>query len=377
MSALRIVQVTTQTTGGPAEHAAEVAIGLAARGHDSHVVGPITPRTDEARARGVTWHDVPVVSKRDLRGGLASARQLRRLRPDVVHLQDRRAGWLGRGLAPALRARDRRVGVVYTLHGVADGLSDLVAGNARAAARRRRDRWYYLTGERAITRWGGGRVVVPSQAVAAYAVEHVGLPRGIVDVVPNGVDPARFAATATRDDARPSAVWVGVLAAVKRTDLLLDAVAAVPGLRLVVVGDGPLRADVERRCATPDLTGRVELAGWVDDPAGALSRADLYVLTSDAENCPLSLLEAMASGLPVVATAVGGVPEVVRDGVDGVLCPAGDGAAVAAALGSLADDPDLRRRMGASARQRVVDGYTLDHCVDGLLASYAKSREAD
>jgi glycosyltransferase involved in cell wall biosynthesis len=376
MTALRIVQVTTQQTGGPAEHAVDVAVGLAARGHDSHVVGPRTARTDAATAAGVTWHDVPVVSKRDLAGGVASAQRLWALRPDVVHLQDRRAGWLGRTLAPALRARDRRVGVVYTLHGVADGLSDLVGGNARAGVRRRRDRWYYLTGERLVTRWGGGRVVVPSAAVAAYAVEHVGLRPGIVDVVANGVDPARFraAAASTASTSDPVAVWVGVLAPVKRVDLLLDAVAAVPGLRLLVVGDGPLRGEVERRCAGPDLAGRVELAGWVTDPSPLLAEADLYVLTSDAENCPLSLLEAMATGLPVVSTAVGGVPEVVRDGVDGLLAPAGDRGAVTAALARLAADPALRARMGRSARQRIRDSYTLDHCLDGLLDSYATSR---
>ena len=370
---MRIVQVITQTVGGPAEHAVDVAVGLAARGHDSHVVGPRTARTDTATAAGVTWHDVPVVSKRDLRGGVASARQLRALRPDVVHLQDRRAGWLGRALAPALRGREGRTGVVYTLHGVADGLSDLVAGNARAGERRRRDGWYYLTGERAITRWGGGRVVVPSIAVATYAVEHVGLPPRIIDVVPNGVDPARFdGSRAPTGD--PVAVWVGVLAPVKRVDLLLDAVAEVPRLRLLVVGDGPLRGEVDRRLAASDLAGRAEVTGWVDDPAALLAMADLYVLTSDAENCPLSLLEAMATGLPVVATAVGGVPEVVRDGVDGLLCPAGDVAAMTGALGRLAAEPYLRRLFGAAARDRILDEYTLDHCLEGLLASYAASR---
>ena len=98
------------------------------------------------------------------------------------------------------------------------------------------------------------------------------------------------------------------------------------------------------------------------------------MLTSAAENCPLSLLEAMASGLPVVATAVGGVPEVVRDGVDGLLCPAGDTDAVTDAIGRLASDPSLRARLGAAARERILDRYTLDHCLDGLLASYADSR---
>lgn len=371
---MRVVQVLTQTTGGPAEHAVDVAVGLAGRGHDSHVVGPRPARAGTAEAAGVTWHEVPVASKRDLAGGTAAVRRLWSLRPDVVHLQDRRAGWLGRGLAPALRARDRRVGVVYTLHGVADGLSDLVAGNARAAERRRRDRWYYLTGERAVTRWGGARVVVPSAAVARFATDHVGLPGDVVDVVPNGIDPDRYAGDRPARDGDPTAVWVGLLGPVKRVDLLLDAVAAAPGLRLDLVGDGPLRTEVEARVARPDLRERVEVAGWVDDPSARFARADVYVLTSAAENCPLSLLEAMASGLPVVATAVGGIPEVVRHGVDGLLCPAGDGAAVAAALATLAGDAGLRRRMGAAARQRILDGYTLDHCLDGLTTSYRASR---
>ncbi|HEU5038712.1 MAG TPA: glycosyltransferase family 4 protein [Nocardioides sp.] len=372
MTGLRVVQVLTQDTGGPADHAVDVAAGLAARGHDSHVLGPRTPRTAAAVAAGVTWHELPVASKRDVGGAAAAARRLDALRPDVVHLQDRRAGWLGRGLAPVLRRRGC-VGVVYTLHGVADGLSDLVAGNARVARRRRRDRLYYLTGERLVTRWGGSRVVVPSAAVARYAVEHVGLPRHVVDVVPNGVDAERYA-VATPDRPRPRAVWVGVLAPVKRLPLLLDAVAEVPALDLQVIGDGPLRDAVASRAARADLVGRVELAGRVADPAPYLADADLFVLTSGAENCPLALLEAMASGLPVVSTAVGGVPEVVRDGVDGLLCPADDRDALAAALRRLAGDAGLRTRMGASARRRVLDGYTTDHCLDGLEASYYASR---
>ncbi|WP_395692773.1 glycosyltransferase family 4 protein [Nocardioides sp.] len=370
----RVVQVLTQDAGGPVDHAVDVAVGLAGRGLDSHVLGPWTPRTETAREAGVTWHELEVASKRDVRGAARAGRRLLALRPDVVHLQDRRAGWLGRGLAPALRSRRSGVGVVYTLHGVADGLSDLVAGNARAGVRRRRDRALYLTGERLVSRWGRCRVVVPSRAVARYAVEQVGLPPGVVDVVPNGVVAERYA-RARPDGVPPRAVWVGVLAPVKRVGLLLDAVAEVPQVRLRVVGDGPLRDEVADRCARPDLADRVELTGWVAEPATCLADADVFVLTSAAENCPIALLEAMASGLPVLSTAVGGVPEVVRDGVDGLLVPADDPTALTAALRTLADDAGLRARLGASARRRILDGYTLEHCLDRLLVSYDASRE--
>ncbi|GAB2459193.1 glycosyltransferase family 4 protein [Nocardioides hungaricus] len=361
------MQVTTQAVGGPVDHAVDVAAGLARRGHDSHVVGPPTARTPLAEAAGATWHPVSVASKRDAAGALAAAHLLRSLRPDVVHLQDRRAGWLGRLLAPALRP----AGVVYTLHGVADGLSDLVAGNALAGRRRRRDRLYYLHGERAVTRWGRARVVAPSAAVARYAVEHVGLAPEVVDVVPNGVDPARFD-LADPTGEPPTVVWVGGFDPVKRVDLLLAAAAEVPDVRVLLVGDGPLRRDVAAAAAR--LPGRVELAGRVADPRPHLARADVFALTSAAENCPLALLEAMATGLPVVATAVGGVPEVVRDGVDGLLRPSGDRAALAGALATLAADPALRARTGRSARSRIEDGYTLDHCLDGLTATYQEAR---
>ncbi len=370
---MRVVQLLTQSVGGPPDHAVDVAVGLVERGVESHVIGPVCPRTEEARARGVTWHPLEMVHKTDLRGGLAVLRRLRSLHPDIVHLQDRRAGWLGRGLSRLLGG----AGIVYTLHGVADGLSDLVAGNALVGTRRRRDRWYYLTGERLVTRWGQARVVVPSAAVGRFAIEHVGLAPGIVDVVPNGVDADRFVPArelADPADAPPTALWLGVLADVKRIELLLDAVALVPDLRVLVAGDGPLWDEVTRRAAAPALAGRVTLLGRVTDPAPLFARAHFFTLTSAAENCPLAMLQAMACGLPVVATAVGGIPEVVREGREGLLCPADDTRAVAGALAALSADPALRATMGAAARERILAGYTLDHCIDGLLASYAKAR---
>lgn len=368
---MKVVQLLTQTEGGPADHAADVAAVLARRGHDSHVVGPPSRATERVRSAGVTWHELHMTGKTDLRGGRDVVRRLRTLAPDVLHLQDRRAGALGRVLAPTLR----RTGIVYTLHGVADGLSDLVAGNVRAAPRRRRDPLYYLTGERALTRFGGGRVVVPSTAVARFAVEHVRLPGAVVDVIHNGVDTDRFRPRAAGEpsDGPLRVVWLGALAPVKRLDVLLGALGRTPGAVLRVIGDGPERPAVERLVRTLGLSDRVTLVGHRDDPSDELARGQVFALTSAAENCPLALLQAMASGVPVVASRVGGVPEVVRDGVDGLLVEAGDEAALASALGRLAADRDLRSRLGDAGRRRVRDGFTLDQCVDGLLVSYARA----
>ncbi len=381
----RVVQVLTQTHGGPVDHAVDVAVGLAARGHDSHVVGPAGPGTARAVDAGVVWHEVAASSKRDLRGLVRLARRLHRLEPDVLHLQDRRAGWVGRVLAPVLR----RTRVVYTLHGVPDSLSDRVGGNLRVAPTRRRDALYYLHGERWVTRWSGAEVVSPSAAVAAYAVEHVGLAPGRVHVVANGVDPLRFRPGPTVDpdpdagpDAGPGAgpdvglvvAWIGSLEPVKGLDVLVDALERVDGVRVLLAGDGPQRAHLEARLADAGLGGRVEVLGRVADPTTVLGRAGALVLTSLAESCPLVLLQAMASGLPVVATTVGGVAEVVREGRDGLLVAPGEAADLAAALAALRDDPDRRVRMGRAARQRVRAAYTLDHCLDGLEAVYAGSR---
>ncbi|MFB9311838.1 glycosyltransferase family 4 protein [Nocardioides plantarum] len=366
---MRIVQVLTQTTGGPADHVVDVAAALAARGHDSHVVGPASERRTELAAAGVTWHTASMGHKLDGRGAAAIVSQLRRLCPDVVHGQDRRAGWIVRGLGPVLRAR-----CVYTLHGVPDGLADLVEGNVRAAPRRRRDRLYYLWGERLVTRWSGGVVVVPSEAVARYAVAHVGLPDRLVHVVHNGVDPAAWVpAEADRVGADGSLVvaWVGLLGTVKRVDVLLRAVEQVPGISVLLAGDGPLRDEVEREVHRRGLDGRVRMLGMVADVRPVLGAADLFVLTSAAENLPMALLQAMSSGLPSVVSAVGGVPELVRHDVEGWLVPAGDVAATAAALAHALVHRSELAAMGARARARVIDGWTLDQCVDRLVDVYA------
>ena len=353
---MRVWQLLTQSTGGPADHVADVAPRLAALGHDVTVVMPDGPAAARVDAAGVRRLALSVASKADVRGAARFAALLRRERPDVLHAQDRRAGLVGRTAA-------RAVGVpaVFTLHGAPDGLSDLVRGNLLAGPRRRRDRLYYLRAERLLAALSGGLVVAPSEAIAAFLTDHVGVPRARVRVVPNGVDLDRFAPGGPGGS---GVLWLGLMGPVKRLDVLLDALAATD-LRAVLAGDGPQRDAVERRAAA--LGGRVTLPGYVADPAPLFAAADVFVLCSAAENLPLSLLQAMACGLPVVATRVGGVPEVVRDGVEGRLVPPGDAAALAAALTSI--DP----AMGPAARARVAAVFSIDRCAAALADVYAEA----
>jgi GalNAc-alpha-(1->4)-GalNAc-alpha-(1->3)-diNAcBac-PP-undecaprenol alpha-1,4-N-acetyl-D-galactosaminyltransferase len=159
-------------------------------------------------------------------------------------------------------------------------------------------------------------------------------------------------------------VSIGRLSEEKGHDRLLEAFARVatarPGWRLLIAGEGPLRGDLETLGARLGLRGRIDLPGLVHDVAGLLARADLYVLASRREVFPMALCEAMASGVPPVAMEYRpGVREIVHDGVDGVVVPAGDVPALATAMGRLMDNAAERQRLGARAVE-VVQRYGVD-----------------
>lgn len=363
---MRILQLLTQGSGGPADHVADVAPRLAARGHEVVVVMPDGAAADRIDAAGVRRIADSVPRKTDVAGAVRLGREIRALRPDVVHCQDRRAALVARVSKRAARIRS----LVYTVHGVPESLGSLVPGNLAVGERRRRDGLYYLTFERALDRVVPSHVVAPSVAVRDYLVGSVGLRSASITVVRNGVDTDRFRPGGDSSDPLRIA-WLGLMVPVKRLDVLLAALEATPSVRAVLAGDGPLRADVER--AALPLGDRVELPGFVADPSELLREAGGFVLCSAAENCPLALLQAMASGLPVIATRVGGVPEVVEDGVTGLLVPPGDAVALGAALGRLAGDAPLRSRLGAAARERAVRELDLDLCVRRLEAVYERT----
>lgn len=182
-------------------------------------------------------------------------------------------------------------------------------------------------------------------------------------IVHCGVDPARYDHALpgpAGDTGRASAmhlVYVGRLTPLKGGRLLIAAMAALrdshPGLRLTVIGDGPDRAFLED--AARPLGDRVRFTGYLsqDEVAGVLAGADALCLPSFAEGVPVVLMEAMAAGRPVISTRITGIPELVEDGVSGLLVPPSDADALRTAIARLADDPALRHRMGAAGRARV------------------------
>lgn len=211
-----------------------------------------------------------------------------------------------------------------------------------------------------------------SEDLRRWLGETVRIPASKTLFIKNGVDTDKFA-DATASPASPWApddIVIGTVARIQDVKNHRDLVAAfarlrelVPEqrerLRLSIVGDGPLMGAVREQVAALGLQDVVWLPGARDDVAGLLHGFSLFTLPSLAEGTPVSMLEAMACGLPVVASRVGGIPEVVTDGVEGTLVAPRDVEALAAALAAYARDPELRRRQGEAARARIEHAFSM------------------
>lgn len=211
-------------------------------------------------------------------------------------------------------------------------------------------------------------VFVVSRAMSEFVSETFGVVEPVV--VPN---PIVFPESSTRGIDGGRVISMGHLGAMKGTDVLIRAFAlasvAHPGLSMVLLGDG-LTGDLESLMAELGLTDKVTVVEWSPPAVVAeqLSESAIFALPSLAEGMPLSLLEAMASGLACIATPVGGVPEVLEDGITGLIVPQGDVRALASALEMLASDAELRVSLGCAARERARN-----HAVDTVAGVIIKA----
>lgn len=222
--------------------------------------------------------------------------------------------------------------------------------------------------------------VSPQTAASARASRDVA--EWKLRVIPNGIDVERFAAAAVergavrRELGIPDAAWVvgtvGRLAPEKNHVLLVQALASVlgPSLRLVVVGDGREAGAIARAAADAGATPWVHLPGARSDVPRLLGALDAFALPSLTEGLPLSVLEAMAAGLPVVASAVGGVPDVISNGEDGWLVPPRDAAALRERLLALRADPEAARALGSRAAASARRHHSIEAMSDAYLRLY-------
>lgn len=285
-------------------------------------------------------------------------------KPGIVHVHaGSHASFLRKSLV-LLMARRGGARTVFHLHG--GGFRRYALGEAGPLLRR----WIRHTLE------ASSRVIALSPAWAACVRECA--PRARVEVLAN---PVRLTAPAAPGQAEAGRIlFLGRLDPAKGVDELLQACAALaarhPGLHLVLGGSGDLDW-VRRRAAELGVANRVETPGWLDAAArdAQLARAWLFCLPSHAEGLPMSVLEAMAAGAPVVATRVGGIPEALADGARGLLVAPRDAAALACAIGRLLDDARLRARLACAARAAVERHYAAGVVCARLSALYAQLLE--
>ena len=309
---------------------------------------------------GVPVGDLGVHSKGDLGCVLRLWRYLRRTRPTILHAFNFHAGLLARLVG---KGAARVPIVIY---------SEASTELAKPLARIRIDAW--------TARWADG-VYVNAEAIGRVLARREGIPVNRIWTVPTGIDVAHFAPRPVDESLRArlglergdrAVMNVGRLAAYKGQEFLIRAMPEVlraePRARLVLIGDGPRHGEFQGLAAALNVSERVVMAGEQQDVAPILAGADLFVLPSTEEGLPHALLEAMAMGVPSVATAVGGVPELLEG--CGALVPPADPGALARAILDLLGDRDRALAWARAGRERVCRSYSLHRMVEATDAMY-------
>lgn len=326
---------------------------------DRHVL--ICPTGSAIAQMAASWVDAlyPIAMGGDLDLTLVPRlrRILRQQKPDLVHLHSRRGADTWGALAARL-----------------EGIPAVLSRRVDNPEKRWLAPWKYRLYRRVITISAGIRRVL---------IEQAGVAPDQVVCVPSAVDTERFQPGGDKHWLRrewgllPEDIAIGMIAQFierKGHRLLIDALPAIwqrhPRARFLLFGQGPLEKSIQALCAERSWQDRVVFAGFRQDLERVLPSLDLLLHPALMEGLGVALLEAAACGLAIVASRVGGIPEIVRDGSNGVLIPPGDAAALASAVNALLDDPQRRALYGARGRQRVLEEFSVPAMVAGNYRVY-------
>lgn len=358
----RVLQlISTQGCYGAERMLLTLASGLEAEGRSCIVAVFRDPRRPapellaEARRLGLTASEIPCRGRFDPAAVRALRSQLMNRTIDILHCHGYKADCYARFCDRPAR--------VATCHNWPDP--------------RLRMRAYAALDRMALRSFAGVAAVSPTVAARLRAS---GLPASRVCLIPNGIDfaPAPPAPDLAAPGAGPLVGFAGRLAAEKGILDLLHAARIVaarePGVRFAIAGDGPLRGDAEHLADALGLSGNVRFLGRRSDIAACYAAFDVLALPSRDEGLPLTLLEAMAAGVPAVATRVGFVPHAVTDGVTGLLVAPASPAALAEALLSLLARPAWARELGQAARARALTEFSARAMTHAYLDLYACAR---
>lgn len=360
---MKVVHIITRSdnVGGAQVHLLDLCKGLQLAGIQTTVlVGGEGEFTSLLRTAGLDYISIPTLVRpirpwADMGALRQIVRILSRLQPDVVCTHSSKAGWLGRIAAGVLG-----IPSIHTAHGWA--FTEGVPSPKKEL---------YAVAEALVSRQTS-MIITVSKFDRELAIRHkVGDPRKIV-AIHNGVRDVSASELARPDLQPPRIIMVARLEPPKDPIALLRALAGLKDLAwdLDIVGDGPLRSAVQSSIIELGLERRVRLLGSRRDVARLLSQAQVFVLVSKWEGFPLSVLEAMRSRLPVIASDVGGVSEAVDDGRTGYLVKRGDEALLRERLKSVLLSPNMRWSMGEAGRSVYERRFRLEHMVAKTIQVY-------
>ena len=376
---VRILRVITRLNiGGPAVHVLHLHDHTAGGRYETRMVAGIEESSEgsylalhRGMQDGITV--LPSLGReirpwRDVKALAGVVREIRRFRPDIVETHTAKAGVIGRAAAAICRVPV----ILHVYHG------HVLHGYFSPAPTR-----VFVEIERRLARHSSCLLAVSDQVRSDLLALGIGT-RQRFEVMPLGLDLERFRSVDARRGELRAELGLGAgpligivarLAPVKAHDVFLRAAAALrarrPEVRFVVVGDGELRGSLEALASDLGLDGRITFLGWRSDVERVYADLDLLVLSSRNEGSPIALIEAMASGRNVVATAVGGVPDVVRHGETGLLVNPDDHAALAEAMEELLlASPERRATMAAAARDDAFERFGLERLLADIDRLY-------